>query len=146
MLLQLLLLFTLVPLVELMLLIKIGEWISLWPTIGLVVFTGIIGASLARKQGIRTWTRIRTDLGAGILPGDRLIDALLILIAGALLVTPGVITDGIGFFLLIPPARALIRNHLKKQFKSKFVIMNMNDRPQPGGDEFIDVEVHSPED
>jgi len=146
MLFPLLLLFVLVPLVELALLIKIGKVIDVGPTIALVVVTGVIGAFLARHEGLRIYGRIRSALAAGQLPGDQMIDALLILVAGVLLVTPGVITDGIGFVLLIPPARALLRNHLKKKFKARFTIVGMDDMHEPRRDDFIDVEVKSPED
>ncbi|MHC4800030.1 MAG: FxsA family protein, partial [Planctomycetota bacterium] len=108
--------------------------------------TGIIGAWLARHEGLRTLTHIRSQLAAGQLPGDQMIDALLILVAGALLVTPGVVTDAIGFLLLIPPARAWVRNHLKKRFKDKFVMTNLNHMDRPVRDDFIDVEVKSPDD
>jgi len=140
MLLRLLLLFTLVPLIELSLLIEIGKRINVWPTIGLVIVTGIIGAALAKHEGLRTFHHIQADLNAGHLPTDRLIDALLILGAGVLLVTPGIITDGIGFSLLLPPVRKLIRNHFKKRFSSKFVIMHPGNFHRPPDDDLIDVE------
>jgi len=146
MLLRLLLLFTLVPLIELSLLIELGRRINVGPTVALVIVTGVIGAALARHEGLRTLRNIQSDLGARRLPGDRMIDALLILIAGALLVTPGIITDAIGFGLLIPPARAVVRNHLKRRFSAKFTMIDpMNMRP-PGQDDFIDVEARSPDD
>ena len=145
MLFRLLLLFTLVPLFELMLLIEIGKRINAGPTIGLVIVTGIVGAALARQQGLRTFARINHDLAAGHLPGDSLIDALLIFVAGALLVTPGVMTDGVGFLLLLPPVRAVLRNHLKKRFQAKFEISHMTNVHPPGQDEFIDVEARSSE-
>ena len=146
MLIPLLLLFTLVPLLELALLIKIGRLIDVGPTIGLVVITGIIGAWLARHEGLRTLTRIRSELSAGQLPGNEMIDALLILVAGVFLVTPGVVTDGIGFLLLIPPVRALMRNYLKARFKAKFVMTHMSNTDWSRQDDFIDVEVKSLDD
>lgn len=136
----LLLLFTLVPLVELALLIRIGQVID-WPaTIGLVVLTGIVGWWLARREGLRTLTRLRAELEAGQLPADRMIDALLILVAGAVLVTPGVLTDAIGFLLLIPPARSVVRRRLKAFFRSRFVVMDMNAGFRRVDDDLIDVE------
>jgi len=140
MLLRLFLLFTLVPLIELSLLIEIGKRIDVWPTLALVIVTGVIGAALAKHEGLRTLNHIRTDLNAGHLPADRLVDALLILIAGALLVTPGILTDGIGFLLLLPPFRSLVREHLKKRFQSKFVIMHPGGFHRPPDDDLIDVE------
>jgi UPF0716 protein FxsA len=143
MLLRLLLLFTLVPLIELSLLMKISDRIHLGPTIALVIVTGVIGTALARHEGLRTFNHIRVDLNAGRLPADRLVDALLILVAGVLLVTPGILTDGVGFLLLLPPFRSLIRQYLKKRFQSKFVIMHPGGfADRPPDDDLIDVEAH----
>jgi UPF0716 protein FxsA len=138
----LLLLFTLMPLIELTLLIKVGQSIGAANTLALVILTGLLGAWLARREGLRTYIKLQNELRAGQLPGNRLIDALLILVAGALLVTPGIITDVIGFSLLIPPARAAIRAFLKKRFSSRihlhhFDMSGFNRQPN---DDFIDVE------
>jgi UPF0716 protein FxsA len=107
--LRLLLLFTIVPLVELFLLVKLGSVIGLGPTILIVICTGALGAWLARRQGLGVLNRISGDFSAGRLPADALIDGLLILIAGAVLLTPGLITDALGFLLLVPRGRAVIR-------------------------------------
>ena len=109
MLFYLFLLFTLVPVAELALLIWIGSKTSVAFTIGLVLLTGIVGAALARWQGWRTYVRIQSELAAGRMPGEAMVDAVLILVAGLLLVTPGVMTDFVGFALLIPPARSLMK-------------------------------------
>ncbi len=146
MLFRLLLLFTIVPLVELALLIEVGKRIEVGPTIALIVVTGVIGAALARHEGLRTLGKIQSDLAGGRLPGDRMIDALLILVAGALLVTPGIITDVIGFLLLLPPARAIVRNRLKARFRAKFTTINIAGMRPPDDDDFIDVQAHSPDD
>lgn len=105
---RLILLFTLVPFVELALLIWIGRRIGPLPTFALVVATGVLGASLARHQGLATWARFRRALEQGRLPGTELVEGLLILIAGAVLLTPGVLTDLVGFLLLTPPARRFL--------------------------------------
>lgn len=114
---RLLLLFTIVPIVELMLLIPLGQWIGLWPTLGLIVVTGVAGAVLGRQQGVAAWRRITEDLGAGRIPSDSLLDGLAVLIAGAFLVTPGVLTDVAGMALLIPPMRRPLKGYLKRRFK-----------------------------
>ncbi|MCA9262908.1 MAG: FxsA family protein [Planctomycetales bacterium] len=116
----LLLLFIAVPFVELSLLFAIGGQIGALRTFAIIILTGIIGASLAKWQGARTWMSIREELQAHRLPGDSLIDAGMILVAGALLLTPGILTDALGFSLLIPPARAVYRRLLKRWFKSRF--------------------------
>ena len=107
--LRLLLLFTIVPLIELYLLIKIGGIIGVVPTIAIVIGTGVLGAWLARWQGLAVLRRISDEVAAGRLPTDALIDGLLILVAAAVLLTPGLLTDSLGFVLLVPPSRALVR-------------------------------------
>jgi UPF0716 protein FxsA len=109
MLFYLFLLFTLVPLVELTILVWIGGQTAWWVPILLVIGTGVAGAALARWQGWQVLQRIRDDARAGRVPADAIIDGVLILIAGILLVTPGVLTDLVGVALLIPPLRSLVR-------------------------------------
>ena len=116
-LLKLLALFTIVPLVELALLIPLGMHIGLWPTIGLVVGTALLGAILAKLEGARALANIKRDLAAGKLPADSILDGLAILIAGVFLVTPGVLTDVVAILLLIPPVRAPVRAIAKKRFQ-----------------------------
>ena len=103
------LLFTLLPIVELAILIRIGEATVWWVPVALVIFTGIAGAALARWQGLRVYQRIRDDTRARRMPADALVDGFLILLAGILLVTPGVLTDVVGIAFLIPPVRALVK-------------------------------------
>jgi len=107
--LRLLLLFTVVPLIELYLLIKIGGVIGVVPTIAIVIGTGVLGAWLARWQGLAVLRRISEEMAAGRLPTDALIDGLLILVAAAVLLTPGLLTDSLGFVLLVPASRAVVR-------------------------------------
>jgi UPF0716 protein FxsA len=118
MLLKLIALFTIVSLTELFLLMKLAELTSVGLTIGIVVLTCIVGGTLARREGLRAWQRIVQELAAGRLPGDALIDGMIILVGGALLVTPGILTDLVGLATLIPQTRALIRGQLKKRFSS----------------------------
>ncbi|ODS32721.1 MAG: phage T7 F exclusion suppressor FxsA [Candidatus Scalindua rubra] len=120
MLIRLILLFTIVPLIELYLLIQVGRYLGAFPTIMIVFITGIIGGLLARSQGLSVQRQIRMDLQNGIIPTDGLIEGLFILIAGALLITPGMITDVFGFFLMIPGFRRWFKNRLKERFKKRF--------------------------
>ncbi len=136
----LLLLFILMPVVELALLIKIGTIIGGWKTVALVIAIGVAGAWLVRHEGRRAWRAIQEELGAGRLPTDRMIDGMLILVAGILMITPGVITDAVGLALLIPPARALVRERLKKRFKPRVVIMHPGFVTNDPNDGFIDVQ------
>jgi UPF0716 protein FxsA len=103
------LLFTLVPLVEVVILVQIGQATEWWVPIALVIATGILGTVLARWQGWRAMERIREDTRAGRMPAGAIIDGVLIFIAGLLLVTPGVLTDLVGIALLIPPLRSLVK-------------------------------------
>jgi UPF0716 protein FxsA len=113
MLLYLFLLFTVVPIVELAILIRIGQATVWWFPVLLVIATGIVGAALSRWQGLRVYQRIREDARAGRMPADALVDGFLILLAGILLITPGVLTDVFGIAFLIPPIRALIKRGVK---------------------------------
>lgn len=116
---RLLLLFLLTPVVELALLIQVGEWIGFWPTIGLIIATGLAGSFLARREGFSVWQRFNERLAAGGLPGQELVDGMIILVAGALLITPGVLTDVFGFVGLLPFTRAPIRRMLIKRLKRR---------------------------
>lgn len=109
MLFYLFLLFTVVPLVELSILVWIGGETEWWVPILLVIATGVLGAALARWQGWQVLQRLRSDAAAGRMPADAMIDAFLILLAGILLVTPGVMSDLMGVALLIPPARSVVK-------------------------------------
>ncbi len=119
MLLRLILLFTVIPLIELYLLIQVGRYLGTLPTITIVLITGIIGGMLARSQGLSVQRKIRVDLQNGVIPTDSLIDGLFILIAGALLITPGMITDVCGFALMVPGFRGWFKIWLKGILKRK---------------------------
>ena len=114
MLLRLLLLFTLIPVIELALLIQVGNYIGVLPTVILVVATGAAGAALARCQGLRALHRLQQAIAAGTFPGNEIISGALILSGGLLLLTPGLITDLAGLAFLAPGSRNLIETFLKK--------------------------------
>jgi len=117
----LILLFTLVPVVELALLIKIGQHIGVGYTLTIVILTGVVGAYLARSQGFRTLRRIQEDINEGLMPADKIFDGVLILCGGILLLTPGFITDLIGLMTLVPLTRHLIKLWLKRKIKDMIV-------------------------
>lgn len=100
-----LLLFIAVPIVEIAVFIEVGGWIGLWPTIGIVILTAILGTAMLRQQGLSTLFRLRQKLEKDRLPVQEVFDGLCLLIAGALLLTPGFVTDSIGFLLFVPPFR-----------------------------------------
>jgi len=99
------LLFVLVPLVELWFLIKVGGWIGALPTVALVVMTAVIGASLARLQGLKTLQRVRMSVARGETPAIEMMEGMLLFIAALLLLTPGFFTDALGFAFLLPFTR-----------------------------------------
>ncbi|MGC9324017.1 MAG: FxsA family protein [Desulfomonilia bacterium] len=117
MLLKLFILFTLIPIGEIYILIKVGGYIGAGNTIALVILTGLTGAYLARLQGLQIISRIRKNLDSGIMPSGELIDALLVLIAGIVLITPGFMTDLAGILLLIPFTRRVLKKELAKKLK-----------------------------
>lgn len=107
------------PVVELALLFKLHGVMGLGPTILLVLLTGVVGAALVRRQGIAILFKIQREMAAGNLPAPQMIDGIMVLLAGALLVTPGLITDTVGFALLVPQVRAYIRTRLRKVLERK---------------------------
>ncbi len=115
---RLLLLFIIVPAVELALLIEVGSRIGTPATLGLIVATGVVGAALARSQGLSVLGQVQRDLAEGRLPAGALVDGAIILVAGALLMTPGILTDALGFLCLLPGFRHLIKRVLWRRFES----------------------------
>jgi len=114
----LLILFTVVPAIELAILIKVGTFIGVSNTLTLIILTGVVGASLARMQGFLVLSKIQQSLEQGHMPNNELIDGVMILVGGIVLLTPGFITDAIGFFLLLPPTRALIKTVVRSMMKN----------------------------
>lgn len=126
MLLKLFLCFTLIPVVELYLLIKVGTIIGGFNTILLVILTGFAGAWLAKMEGIHTMLKVRMNLQQGIMPAEELLDAVIILVAGVVLITPGLITDFFGLLLLWPVSRNFFKRTLRKKFDEMQARGNIN--------------------
>ncbi len=116
---RLLILLIVVPLLELYLLLKVGTIIGALNTIMLVILTAILGAYLTKIEGLKVLYQIRSNLENGIMPTEELIDGVLIFIAGAVLLTPGFITDIIGFLILIPTTRYYIKKWLKEIIRKR---------------------------
>ena len=114
---RLLLLFVLVPIAEMLLLIEIGKRIGTLTTFGLIFFTGVLGAWLARRQGLAVLRKVREETEAGQVPAGPLIDGVLILLAGAVLITPGLLTDVFGFLCLVPAVRTGLKKWLRQRFE-----------------------------
>ncbi len=116
---KLLILFVIVPVTELYILIEVGKKIGGLTTIGIIILTGIIGAYLVKGQGFMILKKIQSDLNEGIIPGDSLIQGAIILAGGIFLLTPGFVTDIIGFIFLIPVSRRVVKKYLLKWLKGK---------------------------
>lgn len=112
-----------IPILEIAVFIEVGDLLGMWETIAIVFITAIIGASLMRKLGLQTLSRARQNLENNIFPAKEVFDGLCLVIAGALLLTPGFITDSVGFLLFLPPVRmaigAVIINRLSVMQASK---------------------------
>jgi len=115
-----LLLFVGLPILEIYLLLKLGQATSAEVAIAVVLGTGIAGGLLARSQGLRVLLRLRNDINNHKLPADALIDGAFVLVGGALLLTPGLITDTAGFLMVIPATRKFLKKLLRKLLAAKF--------------------------
>lgn len=104
------------PLIEIALFIQVGKIIGTFATIGVILLLGVVGAVLVKWQGLRVLRDIRRALDRGDIPGDGLIEGVLVLVSGALLITPGFFTDMIGLAILFRPGRSLIRKAIKRAF------------------------------
>jgi UPF0716 protein FxsA len=151
---RLFLLFTLVPLAELYLLVKIGSIVGVAPTIALVAVTGMLGAYLAKREGQRALASYQAALSKGQLPEEGIVSGLLILAGGVMLITPGVLTDFCGLMLMIPPVRRGVAGIIKRRMAGRIAsgevrVMHIGGAgfggdvgysgPGPGG--VVDVEV-----
>ncbi len=123
---RLLLLFLLIPTVELALLIEVGSRIGTMPTLALIAITGVLGAFLARSQGLSVLRHMQSEVASGHLPAATLVDGGIILLAGAVLITPGFLTDAVGFLCLVPAFRKLIRRVLWRRLQRAI----QKERPQ----------------
>ena len=117
-----LLIFMLVPIVEMWILIEVGGWIGALPTIALVVLTATLGLSLLKRQGLSTLVRARRKMDEGSIPASELVSGVMITVGGALLLTPGFVTDAIGFALLIPQTRQWFLLKLVDRYRDKIII------------------------
>jgi UPF0716 protein FxsA len=130
---RLILLFTIVPLAELYILIKIGSHIGGFNTILLVIITAVLGGFLARLQGLRTLQHIQSSLSQGQIPAEELIDGVLILAGGILLLTPGVLTDLFALGLMFPITRTPFKRWLRRRFDRMVSSGDVRLRYQSGG-------------
>lgn len=111
-------LFVVVPVLELVILFRLGQAVGFLPTVGLVLFTGFAGAALARAEGLRVLFQFQRELLGGRVPGQALLDGISVLLGGALLLTPGILTDVAGIALLFPPSRRWIQRWARARLEA----------------------------
>ena len=145
----LLLLFIAVPIIELAAILQVGDWIGFWPTIALLVADSILGSVLMRSQGRAAWRRFNAALAEGRPPAREVIDGVLVIAGGALLLTPGFVTDIVGISFLLPPTPAVIRRLLVKRFAARMIAsaatgagrrFGASFGPRPAGPHDLDVD------
>jgi UPF0716 protein FxsA len=111
------LLIIIIPAADIGLLLFFGKLIGAWPTLFLILFTGVVGSYLAKKEGIQTIRKAQEQLRNGQIPGEAVLDGICILVGATLLITPGFITDILGFLMLFPPTRKLFKFFMKNSFR-----------------------------
>jgi UPF0716 protein FxsA len=129
----LVLLFIAVPIAELYVIIKVGEWIGILPTLAILIADALLGSLLLRHQGRAAWRRFNAAIAEGRFPGREAADGVMVAVGGTLLLTPGFISDVGGLLLLLPPSRALIRAGLFRYLRRRFVLVGGTAGVPPGG-------------
>ena len=114
-------LFIVVPIIEIMVLMNVGSWLGVWPTIAIVIITAWLGAKNVKQQGIATLNSVQSKMAQGEMPSDEIVAGLLLLVAGVLLMTPGFVTDFFGLSLLIPKVRSILIKSVQTH-----LVMNKN--------------------
>jgi UPF0716 protein FxsA len=127
----LILLFIVVPIAELAVIIQVGEWLGFWPTLAILILDSILGSLLMRAQGRSAWRRFNEAIQAGRVPAREVADGVLVIFGGALLLTPGFLSDIAGLLFLLPPTRALIRRVFLREAMRRMTV-TMTTSPGPG--------------
>jgi UPF0716 protein FxsA len=141
----LLVLFIVVPIIEIFAIITVGQAIGVWWTIALLIADSILGAWLMRSQGRAAWRRFNATLAEGRAPAREVLDGVLVIFGGALLLTPGFVTDVFGALFLIPPTRALLRRVLVHRFAARMIVSappRFGTRPPARGDGDVEGTAH----
>jgi UPF0716 protein FxsA len=119
----LVLLFIVVPIAELYVIIRVGEWIGIWPTLAILIADALLGSLLLRHQGRAAWRRFNAAIAERRFPAREAADGVMVAVGGTLLLTPGFITDVFGLLLLLPPTRALVRAGLFGYLGRRFIVV-----------------------
>lgn len=138
----LLLLFLLVPVIELYVIVQVGQALGVLPALALLVAISVVGAWLVKREGLGVWRRAQQQMQRGELPTNELIDGVLVLLAGALMLTPGFVTDVAGLLLLLPPTRALARGAALRRSRDRLRVMSRFTAP---GGAFVTTAVYDVE-
>lgn len=115
--------FLIIPIVEIALFLAVGQSIGIGPTILIVLVTAVAGSYLVARQGRETWFRLTGEFAEGTFPAESLAHGAMILVAGALLLTPGFLTDAVGFALLFPPVREFIRIKVLERYRDRWIVV-----------------------
>lgn len=138
------LLFTLLPALELYLLLQIGSVVGPASTVAVILLTGAVGAWMAKREGLSVLRKLQEEVQTGLPPGSRLTEAALVVAGGLLLVTPGVLTDLAGFAMIVPLTRPFLAKRLGAWLKTKFVTQSVGGGPGPSGGRGIHVDLGGP--
>ena len=126
--------FLVMPLVELYVILQVGHAIGVLPTLGLLLLDSVLGAWLVKREGIKVWRAFRGAIEAGRVPARETADGALVILGGALLLTPGFVTDVLGAVCVLPPTRALIRRMVLRLTLGRFGVHKETGRARRGGD------------
>jgi UPF0716 protein FxsA len=139
--LALLALFVIVPLAELYVILKVGDWLGIPLTIALLAADSVLGSVLLRTQGRAVWRRFTETMAAGRVPQREILDGVLVIFGGAFLITPGFLTDIVGLLLLLPPTRTVIRGYVARRLGRRLAI-GVSGQPRrrrpPAGDDYVE--------
>ena len=124
------LLFILIPIIEISVLMQVGAWFGLWPTIAIVIITAWLGAKYVKQQGLATLQSVQNKMAQGQMPSDEIVEGLLLLVAGVVLVTPGFVTDIVGLLILFPPIRKSIVKKVQQHIVVNGVAASVNEYHQ----------------
>ena len=136
------LIFVALPIAEIYVLVKIGSWLGVLPTLALLLVVSALGAYVVKREGLRVFRRFQEQVAAGNMPSNEILDGVCLLLAGALLLVPGFVTDAVGLILLLPPFRLLLRRLLKKRSGKKMTIVATYEGRMMNDGKIVDISGH----
>lgn len=139
------LLFLIVPIIELWVILQVGQALGVLPTLALLIAVSVAGAWLVKREGLGVWRRARRQIERGEVPANELVDGLLVLLAGALMLAPGFVTDAAGVLLLLPPSRAALRTFLVRRYRDRLRVTSRFSGFRGSGGAFVATAVYDVE-